>query len=47
MLVIGLGADAAVWLGMLAAEEPPTVVHLSTWALIFTGLDGVLVAEQE
>lgn len=47
MLVAGVAADLAVWLGLLAAEEPPTVVHLSTWAPIFAGLDAVLIAEGE
>lgn len=47
MLVVGVAADLAVWFGWLAADEPPTVVHLSTAALIFAGLDGVLVAEKE
>lgn len=46
MLLAGICADLSVWLGWLAAEEPPTVVHLSTWALIFAGLDAVLIAEE-
>lgn len=47
MLCAGVVADALAWLGWLAASEPPTVVHLSTWALIFSGLDAVLIAEGE
>lgn len=47
MLVGGVVADGLVWFGWLAAEEPPTVVHLSTWALVFAGLDAVLIAEKD
>jgi hypothetical protein len=42
MVIGGAAVDALVWLHLVAQKEPPLVVHLSTWALIFTGLVGIL-----
>jgi hypothetical protein len=44
MLAIGIGVDLLAWFGVLAAGEPPVVVHLSTGALIFSGAGNVLTA---
>jgi len=44
MMMIGLTADVLVWLGLIAQEEPPLVVHLSTFALIFSGYGNIITA---
>lgn len=44
MLAIGLTVDALAWFGLLAAGEPQVIVHLSTFALIFSGAGNVLTA---
>jgi hypothetical protein len=42
MVAVGSTLDVLVWFHLVAQKEPPLVVHLSTWALIFTGLVGIL-----
>lgn len=44
MLAVGIAVDVLAWFGVLASEEPPVVVHLSTWALIFAGSGNLLTA---
>ncbi len=44
MMIGGITVDALAWMGKLAAEEPPVVVHLSTAALIFSGFGNVVTA---
>lgn len=44
MLVGGITVDIMVWLKLIAQDEPPLVVHLSTFALIFAGYGNVITA---
>lgn len=42
-LLVGVVLDLLVWFRKIATKEPPLVLHLSCWALIWTGLTNVLV----
>lgn len=44
MLAIGITVDLLAWFGVVAAGEPVVIVHLSTFALIFSGAGNVLTA---
>lgn len=44
MMAGGLAVDILVWLKLIAQDEPPLVVHLSTFALIFSGYGNVVSA---
>lgn len=44
MVAGGLAVDTLVWLKLIAQDEPPLVVHLSTFALIFSGYGNVITA---
>jgi hypothetical protein len=44
MMSTGLLLDGLAWTHRIAKSEPPLVVHLSTWALIFTGYGNVISA---
>jgi hypothetical protein len=40
-----LALDALAWGGVVARHEPKLVLHLSTWALIYSAYTMLLVAE--
>jgi hypothetical protein len=44
LLLGGITLDVLAWLGLIAQNEPALVLHLSIWALIFEGFNGVQVA---
>lgn len=44
MVVGGITVDVLVWMKLIAEDEPPLVVHLSTFALIFSGYGNVITA---
>lgn len=44
MLIIGIVVDILAWFKVVAAGEPPVVLHLSTGALIFAGAGNLLTA---
>lgn len=44
MMIGGLTVDILAWLHIVARSEPPLVVHLSTFALIFAGYGNILTA---
>lgn len=44
MMVGGIVVDIMVWLKMIAPDEPPLVLHLSTAALIFSGFGNIVSA---
>lgn len=45
MIAGGILVDALAWFKVIAATEPPLVVHLSTFALIFSGYGNVISAQ--
>lgn len=45
MIIIGLTLDILAWCKLIAANEPPLVVHLSTFALIFSGYGNIISAQ--
>lgn len=45
MMLAGLSLDALVWLHLIAKNEPRLVLHLSTWALIFSAYGNILMAK--
>lgn len=44
MLVAGITVDVLAWFKIIAKDEPPVVLHLSTSALIFSGAGNLLTA---
>ena len=44
MVIAGFTLDILVWLKVIAKEEPPLVVHLSTAALYFSGYGNVIMS---
>lgn len=47
MLIGGLALDTCAWLNLVAANEPKFVLHLSVWALIYEGFNGVQIVEDK
>lgn len=46
LLVVAFVLDLLAWLHVIAKKEPPVVLHLSTWAIIYSAYTAVLVAER-
>lgn len=47
MLVGAVSVDAAAWLGWVAQGEPTFVLHLSTAALAYEGVNAVQIAHEK
>lgn len=43
MTLYGAVLEALAWMGRLATEEPPVVLHLSIQAILFTGVTALLI----
>lgn len=44
MMLGGIILDIMIWLKLAASDEPQLVLHLSTFALIFTGFGNIVSA---
>lgn len=47
LLVAAVCVDIAAWMHLIARHEPPVVLHLSTWAIIYSAFTAVLVTEKK